>query len=249
MEPPETDTLFTPSIPKNLRIYAVGDIHGRADLLEKMLRMIEADHLGYRGESVVVFLGDYVDRGPNSKDVIEILTRGSYGRLKFQCIRGNHEDIVLRLFKDHSVAPGWFHYGGLQTLRSYGIPIQSATQDFDELFHLRKLFEEKLPSTHKTFLETLPYTAHFGDYLFVHAGIHPDRPLEQQDPHHYMWMREPFLSSDKLLDVMVVHGHSIRLKPEMRINRIGIDTGAYATGHLTCLVLQGTEQRFLSTVA
>lgn len=236
------------SAPKGLRIYAIGDIHGRADLLEKMLRMIDADHLGYRGDSMVIFLGDYLDRGPNSREVIDILSRGSYGRLRFHCLRGNHEDIILRLFKDHSLASGWFHYGGLQTLRSYGIAVAHATQDFDELFHLRKQFEEAMPDAHKTFLASLPYTARFGDYFFVHAGIHPDRSMEEQDPHHFMWMREPFLSSSKLFGFTVIHGHSIRLKPEIRINRIGIDTGAYATGHLTCLMMQKDERKILSTI-
>ncbi len=240
---------FKPSAPKGLRIYAIGDIHGRIDLLEKMLRKIDADHLGYRGNSVVVFLGDYVDRGPNSKEVLELLSQGSAGRLTFHCLRGNHDDIILRLFKDHSLAQGWFHYGGLQTLRSYGIPAAHATQDFDELFHMRKQLEDHMPNAHKRFLENLPYTARYGDYLFTHAGIHPGRPLEEQDPHHYMWMREPFLSCDDPLVVMVVHGHSIRLKPECRVNRIGIDTGAYVTGHLTCLVLEDETQRFLSTLA
>jgi serine/threonine protein phosphatase 1 len=240
---------FYPSLPPNLRVYAVGDVHGRADLLEKMLRKIEADHIGYTGETLIVMLGDYVDRGHQSRAVLDILQKGSYGRFKLHCLRGNHEDILLRFFKDHSVAPGWFHYGGLQTLRSYGISILNATQDFDDIFQLRRALDSAMPQSHKDFLESLPYMLQIGDYVFVHAGIHPDKPLDVQDPHHCMWIREPFLSSDKKLDFMVVHGHSIRMKPEVRANRIGIDTGAYATGHLTCLVLQGRDQRFISTQA
>ncbi|MBI3419325.1 MAG: serine/threonine protein phosphatase [Proteobacteria bacterium] len=240
--PPES----SPRLPPNLRVYAIGDVHGRADLLEKMLRMIEADHLGYQGESLVIFIGDYVDRGPNSREVLDILTRYR-GRLRVLTLRGNHEDILLRFFQDHSVAPGWFHYGGLQTLRSYGIAIPNATQDFDEIFHLQRRLNDIMPKEHRTFLENLGYTARYGDYFFVHAGIHPDIPLESQTPHHYMWIREPFLSSMKDFGFTVVHGHSIRMNPEIRSNRIGIDTGAYATGRLTCLVLQDADQRFLTT--
>lgn len=234
-------------LPKGKRVYAVGDIHGRADLLEKMLRLIDADHLGYRGESHIILLGDYVDRGPNSKDVLDILSKGSWKNRRLECLRGNHEDIVLRFFRDHSVAPGWFHYGGLQTLRSYGIPVADATQDFDDIFMLRSRLQKAMPEEHKLFLENLPLTMRHGDYVFVHAGIHPSRSLDEQDPHHFLWMREPFLSSTADLGFTVVHGHSIRMKPEVRVSRIGIDTGAYATGHLTCVVLQDGERHFLST--
>lgn len=233
--------------PKNLRLYAVGDIHGRADLLEKMLRLIAADHLGYRHQSLIIFLGDYVDRGPNSKDVLNILCTGHYKNIPFYCLRGNHEDILLRFFNDHSVAPGWFHYGGLQTLRSYGFPIQNATQDFEDIGHYQRALKTTIPQAHHDFLNGLPFYARHGDYMFVHAGLHPDEAPEGQNPRNYMWMREPFLSSTKELEAMVVHGHSIRMKPETRISRIGIDTVAYVTGHLTCLVLEGTERRFLST--
>jgi serine/threonine protein phosphatase 1 len=242
------ETSFVPRLPRRTRIYAIGDVHGRADLLQKMLRMIAADHLGFHGESHVIFLGDYIDRGPQSREVLDILSRPNPGGLKnVRCIRGNHEDIVLRLFRDHSVAPGWFHYGGLQTLRSYGVPVPDANQDFEDLFQLRRALREAMPEAHMNFLDNLPYSVRHGDYFFVHAGIHPDKPLDAQEPHHMMWMREPFLSSTKDLGVMVVHGHSIRMKPEIRTNRIGIDTGAYATGRLTCLVMQDDERRMLST--
>jgi serine/threonine protein phosphatase 1 len=237
---------FQPRLPPGLRLYAVGDIHGRADLLEKMLQMIEADRASYGGEVLVLFLGDYVDRGSNTREVLDILS-SHRGGARHLALRGNHEDILLRFFKDHSVAPGWFHYGGLQTLRSYGIAIASATQDFDDIFHLRKQLEERMPKAHRSFLENLGFIARYGDYFFVHAGIHPDKPLEEQTEHDYLWTREPFLSTPKDFGFTVVHGHSIRMKPEVRPNRIGIDTGAYATGHLTCLVLQDGDQRFLST--
>lgn len=235
------------ALPKNRRLYAVGDVHGRADLLQKMLKLIKADHLGFRGTSTIIFLGDYLDRGPDSRAVLDILITGQYQGIPFSCLRGNHEDIVLRFFDDPSVAPGWFHYGGLQTLRSYGFPIESATQDFDEVAYYQRKFREALPPEHFSFLQNLPCFLREGDYVFVHAGLHPDEALEGQAPRNYMWMREPFLSSTKPLDAMVVHGHSIRMKPEVRISRIGIDTGAYVTGHLTCLVLDGEERRFLTT--
>jgi serine/threonine protein phosphatase 1 len=125
--------------------------------------------------------------------------------------------------------------------------VPNSAPDFEELFSLRKSFADSLPDTHRQFLEALPYSVRYGQYMFVHAGVHPERPLDAQEPHHLMWMREPFLSSDKDLGAIIVHGHSIRLKPELRVNRIGIDTGAYATGRLTCVVLQDNETRFLST--
>jgi serine/threonine protein phosphatase 1 len=240
------DSEFRPKLPPGQRIYAIGDIHGRADLLEKMFHLIESDMQGYKGESLIIFVGDYVDRGPNSCEVLDLLSNYR-GSTRMLCLRGNHEDIVIRFFQDHSVAPGWFHYGGLQTLRSYGIPVQAATQDFDDIFHLRKQLEERMPKTHRQFLEGLGLMARYGDYLFVHAGIHPDIPLEEQKEHQLLWIREPFLSSAKDFGFVTVHGHSIRMKPEVRSNRIGIDTGAYATGHLTCLVLQDGDQRFIST--
>lgn len=230
-----------------MRIYAVGDVHGRADLLEEMLDMIAVDARGYNGEKLIIMLGDYIDRGHAARETLDILLRGSHAGIPLQCLRGNHEDILLRFFNDHSVAPGWFHYGGLQTLRSYGINVLNATQDFDDIFTLRRALDDAMPAAHKDFLTGLPYTARYGDYMFVHAGVHPDRSLDDQDKHHLMWMREPFLSSTKELNAMIVHGHSIRMKPEIRVNRIGIDTGAYVTGRLTCLVLQGNERRIIST--
>src|SRR5262249_18644431 len=201
---------FHPKLPPGQRIYAVGDIHGRADLLEKMFHLIEEDMRGYSGESRIILVGDYVDRGPTSREVLDILSNYR-GSTQLICLRGNHEDIVMRFFQDHSVAPGWFHYGGLQTLRSYGIPIAAATQDFDDIFQLRKQLEEKMPKAHRTFLENLGLTARYGDYLFVHAGIQPDISLEEQKPHHLLWMREPFLSSTKDFGFVAVHGHSIRM--------------------------------------
>lgn len=237
---------FQPRVPPGQRIYAIGDVHGRVDLLEKLFRIIEADQLGYPGESLIILIGDYIDRGPYSREVLELLST-YHGRVRILPLRGNHEDIVLKFFKDQSVASGWFQYGGLQTLRSYKINIAGPTQDFDDIFHLQRQLEAVMPKAHRTFLENLGYTARYGDYLFVHAGVHPDLPLEEQTPHHFMWMREPFLSSSKNLRFVVVHGHSIRMTPEVRANRIGIDTGAYATGHLTALVLQDGDRRFLST--
>jgi serine/threonine protein phosphatase 1 len=237
---------FQPRLPPGMRLYAIGDIHGRADLLEKMIRLIDADKEGYKGEVVVIFLGDYVDRGPATREVLSLLSTYRGGD-KQVMLRGNHEDILLRFFKDHSVAPGWFHYGGLQTLRSYGIPIAGPTQDFEDIFRLRKELEEAMPKEHRRFLENLGFLARFGDYFFVHAGIHPDKPLNEQTEHDYLWTREPFLSTPMNFGFTVVHGHSIRMQPEVRFNRIGIDTGAYATGRLTCLVLQDGDQRFLTT--
>ncbi len=235
------------ALPAGLRVYAIGDIHGRADLLVQMLHLIEADRQGFHGDIKVIFLGDYIDRGHLSQQVLETLIHLAKTNSAVEFIRGNHEDVMVRLFRDHSVVPGWFHYGGLQTLRSYGIDVPNATQDFDDMFRLRRQLEQKMPDEHKYFVNGLQHMLRYGDYVFTHAGVHPGRALDKQDTHHLMWIREPFLSSDKDLGFTVVHGHSIRLKPEIQTSRIGIDTGAYATGRLTCLVLEGDTRRFLST--
>ncbi len=234
-----------PRVPGGLRLYAIGDVHGRADLLEDMLGRIAEDRKAYSGEAVAVLLGDYVDRGPQVRETLDILLR-PLPDMRMICLRGNHEEILLRILKDHSDLPGWVHYGGLQTLRSYGLPVPAAP-DLDDMLHLQRDFAAALPRAHLHFIKNLGCTARFGDYFFVHAGIDPGKPFDRQTPDAYLWMREPFLSSAKDFGMVVVHGHSIRMKAELRPNRIGIDTGAYATGKLTCLVLQDGEQRFMTT--
>lgn len=232
------------------RVYAVGDVHGRADLLVRLFDQIAADIDQRAGDGLtprLVMLGDYVDRGPDSRGVLDLLTGPPpVAGLARTFLKGNHEDMMLRALRDPDDAgaagdgdlwPLWLANGGRETLASYGLGPEDGPGGLAAV----------LPPAHRRFLEGLELAYASGDYLFVHAGIRPGRPLERQDPQTLMWIREPFLSTPLADGPLVVHGHTIRDAPEVRRHRIGIDTGAYASGILTCLVVAGAERRFLST--
>ena len=246
-------TAGRPHVPSGSRVYAVGDIHGRADLLDRLLEEMAGDLASWvPRRAVVVFLGDYVDRGPESRRVVERLASGppSAGPLataQWVALRGNHEDYVLRFLSDCSIGPGWFLNGGLETVRSYigSIPpgLETDTRT------LQRLLAEAMPPDHVRFLSRLPLSHTEGDYLFVHAGVRPGVPLARQDPQDMMWIRDEFLHSREAFGKVVVHGHSALPTPEMRPNRISVDTGAWRSGRLTALVLEGADRRFLRTRA
>ena len=247
MHKPEAVAPFRACIPAGDRVYAVGDIHGRMDLLER----IAEDAARSRPDRVaLVFLGDYVDRGPNSKQVVERLTQGAptdgpLAGAHWVCLRGNHEDFLLRFLEDASVGPMWCLNGGFETLRSYmGELPDRLSLDMEVL---QQLLIEALPPHHLRFLTRLPLTHREGDYLFVHAGIRPGVAIEDQEPADLMWIRDDFLFASSPASMVVVHGHTPCPTPEIRPHRIGIDTGAYYTGSLTALVLEGTDRRFLAT--
>lgn len=236
------------AVPRGLRVYAVGDVHGRLDLLDRLLATV-ADDAASAPELVkyLVFLGDYVDRGPESAGVIDRLAAGPPPGFGAVHLKGNHEQALIQFLDDVSVGPGWLKFGGRETLASYGVPPPPATAPREVLGVIQRQLSARLPDTHRRFLADLrPYVA-IGDYLFVHAGIRPGVPLADQGERDFLWIRKDFLDSDEDLGAVVVHGHTIREAPEVRHNRIGIDTGAYASNRLTCLVLEGTERRFLST--
>ncbi|MDX9689972.1 MAG: metallophosphoesterase family protein [Alphaproteobacteria bacterium] len=230
------------------RLYAVGDIHGRIDLLSRLLAEIEADAMRHEGrKKKLIFLGDYVDRGIDSRAVLERLTQGFAAGLDPVFLRGNHEDMMLTFMKGRlEVADLWLTHGGVPTLASYGLHAfvghpATRTPAF------AKELAQKVPPHHHAFLENTIFSATFGDYYFVHAGVRPDVPLDKQKPDQQMWIRGEFLYSTHDFGKIVVHGHTIVGEPEVRPNRIDIDTGAYATGRLTCLVLDGATRSFLST--
>lgn len=234
--------------PKSYRYYVIGDIHGRVDLLDALMKEIlkDASTLPLQG-CVLVFLGDYIDRGMDSKDVIDYVLHKLPPPIKRVFLRGNHEDCLLR-FLDGAldVTSIWFKQGGIATLASYGVnPYRANVRE--ELPELRKKLAEKLPKEHLDFLTATRISWAQNPYFFVHAGIRPHVPLDKQDAEDCMWIRDAFLSSTAKHGRVIVHGHSITPKPEVLPNRIGIDTGAFATGHLTCLVLEGATHRFLST--
>lgn len=236
-------------VPEGTVVYAVGDVHGCRDALESLLAAVEADaarRLAPR--RVVVFLGDYVDRGPHSKAVVERLMAGppASGPLagaQWVCLKGNHEETMVRFLSEPGLGPRWFLNGGLDTIRSYAGDLG----DEDDLFALQLALSRALPPSHLRFLARLPVTHAEGDYLFVHAGVRPGVALDDQEPADLLWIRDEFLSAATDFGKVVVHGHTIAPLPELRPNRIGVDTGAYRTGRLTAVVLEGADKSFLTS--
>jgi len=229
------------------RAYAVGDVHGRLDLLEEMLAKIEADIAARRpAQNLIVFLGDLIDRGPHSAEVIELLRtwRPADARAIFLC--GNHEEVLLRVLAGEPVIlADWLRFGGTECLASYGLS-PPALKKMGEAEALAAI-KAAIPAEHQTFLETFADTLRFGDFLFVHAGIRPGIGLPAQAKKDLRWIREPFLDNPTDHGFVVVHGHTISEAIEERANRIGIDTGAYRTGRLTALGIEGGHRWYLDT--
>ncbi|MBK1719631.1 metallophosphoesterase family protein [Thiocystis violacea] len=237
-----------PCTPDGMRIYAIGDIHGRCDLLRLLQDRIRADAERHPGKRwVVIYLGDYVDRGSESREVLEQLCmRPLVGFDSFHLL-GNHEQALLGFMRNPESFSNWLTYGGLATLGSYGVGATSSGAP-GALKRMARELSMAMPETHLLFLERLEIHRRFGDYLFVHAGIRPDVPIEAQSLDDLLWIREDFLRYTKLYPLFVVHGHHIQDEPDIRTNRIGIDTGAFATGCLTSLVLDGEERSFIDTL-
>lgn len=225
-------------VPPGMRVYAVGDVHGRADLLRPLLGWIGDDHVARGGDPQVhvVFLGDLIDRGPGSAAVLDMLVaqRDLVGTRYF--LRGNHEEMLLAILAgDMTVAGDWLGHGGVETLESYGMDPALYWRDPDAFL---PALRTAIPPTHVAFMEAMLDQVRIGDYLFVHAGIRPGIPLEEQTGRDLRWIRGGFLDSRADHGVVVVHGHTIVTTPQFRHNRIGIDTGAYRTGRLTALGLE-----------
>lgn len=236
------------TVPAGMRIYAVGDVHGRLDLLRALHQMIAADAGTADGAACyLVYLGDYIDRGPDSRGVIDALLAPPPAGFGAVHLRGNHEAGLLGFLDDLAVGPAWLHYGGLATLESYGIALPESASQVERLTRVQSGLREALAGRHLTFLGGLRSSLTVGGYHFVHAGVRPGLPLDEQADSDRLWIRDAFLHSTEDFGKVVVHGHTISREPEVRPNRIGIDTGAFATGRLTCLVLEGASRRFLST--
>jgi serine/threonine protein phosphatase 1 len=229
-------------LPEGVRIYAIGDVHGRADLLEDVFRRIDEDRAAAPTlRPIEVLLGDYVDRGPASRAVLDRLIDRRRVR-EMICLRGNHE-IFLTEFLDHpAVLDEWRRYGGLETLMSYGLAPAMKTAD---PANVAAQLRQALPAAHRAFLSGLAVSFACGDFLFVHAGVRPRVPLDRQDDHDLSWIRDDFLLHEEEFEKVVVHGHTPVAEPDVRANRINIDTGAYATGRLTCLAIEGDELTFI----
>jgi serine/threonine protein phosphatase 1 len=220
------------------RVYAIGDIHGRLDLLLKIEIAIHDDLASHpTAGPLICYLGDYVDRGPASAGVLaDLAGRGADG-VRRAFLKGNHEDRMLDFLREPAAnGPSWMKFGGREALESYGIT--KAKLDGEDWAALRDGLAAALPATHLAFLQGLELALRWNGYLFVHAGLDPGRDLQAQNPHDLMWIREPFLSSDRDWGLRVVHGHVIAPEPVIRANRIGLDTGAYKSGILTCAAIE-----------
>ena len=248
MPAPQPHPATLPSLPPGLRAYAVGDLHGRFDLLQWARGAIAEDLARYpAAHSVEIYLGDYVDRGPASREVLQLLAGGAPPVCDRRiCLKGNHEDVLLQFLEDPQILRYWRDIGGLGTLYSYGVAPPAMLSD-EAIRDAHAAFRARLSEMELRFLRSLELTAHFGSYLFVHAGIDPSRPLDRQRPEDLIWIREPFLTSQADFGRIVVHGHTPGYEAQLLPNRINIDTGAFATGRLTCLVLEGADQRLLQS--
>ncbi|WP_028348255.1 metallophosphoesterase family protein [Bradyrhizobium murdochi] len=230
------------STPADTRIYAVGDIHGRADLLSEIIARID-DDIRRRpiARAIEVYLGDYVDRGPHSKTVIDLLAVRLVNHHAV-CLRGNHEAVMEGFLQDPAILQYWLQLGGMQTLASYGVELHDETATANDV-HRR--FLDAFPRTHQLFMQCLRNQFRCGDFLFVHAGIRPDVPIEHQDPNDLMWIRDAFLDCTRDHEQFIVHGHTPVPHPDIRHNRINIDTAAWRTGTLTCIAIEGSAILFL----
>lgn len=271
-------------LPEGMLLYAIGDIHGRLDLLRTLLEKLRADYMASPNEEesqngaparrkIFLFLGDYIDRGPSSREVIELLASSAHsvrsefsqrsgfsqssgpsqssGHFdqndeEFVFLKGNHEALFLNFLSDSERYEIWARNGGAQTLRSYGVAPE-AMKDAALRQRCHQALKRVLPRHHVDFLENLQLSVSYGDYFFAHAGVNPDMPLELQSERDLMWIREPFLSHERPLDKMIVHGHTPSEQVQLRAHRIGVDTMAWKSGVLTALRLEGASRQIIST--
>ncbi len=235
-----------PAVPHGQRVYVVGDIHGRLDLFAALIDAIERDDSeAGAAETVVVLLGDLVDRGPDSAGVVA-KAREWQARRRVRILAGNHEEMFLESFEDTNLLRHFLKHGGRETLLSYGISLERYNDS--TLEELQRLMQLSVPEGDRAFLQGLEECFVIGDYLFVHAGILPEVPVEEQSRHDMLWIRDRFLRYPDRHSHIVIHGHTIHDDVDERDNRIGIDTGAYRSGRLTALALEGTGRRYIQAV-
>jgi serine/threonine protein phosphatase 1 len=234
-------------VPDGQRIYAIGDVHGRLDLLDRLIELIRDDDAQRdSGETTIIFLGDLVDRGPDSQGVVARALDLSKAPIGTRFLMGNHEEVFVRAVGgDLRALRMLLRIGGRETVLSYGVTADEYRNlDFEDLAALLK---EKVPDEHVAFLASFEQSIEAGDYLFVHAGIRPGISLSEQSPSDLRWIRQDFLHHRESHGKLVVHGHSVTDEVDVRSNRIGIDTGAFASGRLTAIGLEKDERWFLTT--
>jgi serine/threonine protein phosphatase 1 len=237
----------TASLPRLRRVYAIGDVHGRMDLLRRLYAIIAEDDASRPpANTEIILLGDLVDRGPESAAVVRFAMHEQPAFAQLGTLKGNHEAIMVSALEgDEAVFGHWLRFGGGDTLESFGV--DAALVEAGDVPALMKAAAAAVPAPVRHWLATLPLSRRVGDYLFVHAGIRPGVAPEEQTEQDLLWIREPFLGSAADHGMVVVHGHTVSPRPEKRANRIGIDTGAYVTSRLTALALEGDRRWFLST--
>jgi serine/threonine protein phosphatase 1 len=235
-----------PSLPAGVRIYAVGDIHGRLDLLDELLARIDTDiALRPTLRPLYVFLGDYIDRGSSSRETIDrLIEHGATHEAVF--LKGNHELIAIKCLSDRGLFDQWLRLGGLATLVSYGVPAETLASA-KQIAELQSAFHSALPQAHFRFFRDLQTSFSCGDFFFAHAGVKPDVELSHQKESDLLWIREEFLSSNRDFGKIIVHGHTPGSEIEVKPNRINIDTGAFATGRLTCLAIEDEQLSVIDT--
>jgi serine/threonine protein phosphatase 1 len=225
-------------------MYVIGDIHGRLDLLDRLIAAIERDAKRQGIDCLTVTLGDYIDRGPHSRGVLERLAENPFPG-EYVALKGNHEQLLEMFLGDPEIGPHWRQLGGLETLHSFGVRIAPLLSSHDYEEAAERLRDALMPA-HEKFLASLQTSLSVGRYFLCHAGVRPGVPLERQNEEDLLWIRDEFLNSEADFGKVVVHGHTPTEKPEVLPNRINIDTGAFATGRLTCVVLDGEAQRFIT---
>lgn len=237
------------TVPPGRRVYAIGDVHGRADLLVKLLEDLRADveRGGFEGRPILVFLGDYIDRGFQSKDVIDILLGDMLSPFETYFLKGNHEAAMLQFLTDPTIGPRWAEFGGIETLVSYGIRPPRTRTSRDQWQQASDELNAVLPPEHLDFLNHLDLSVRIGDYVFVHAGVRPGVPLDEQSEYDLLWIREEFLADRRPLGAVIVHGHTPASAPHRDSRRIGLDTGAYLSGKLTAARFERDGVEFIST--
>lgn len=232
--------------PDGIRIYAIGDVHGRFDCLSRLHEMI-ADEIARDciADWRIIHLGDYADRGPHSREVLDFLARASARDERIIALCGNHDEGFLDFLANPQDAYLFIDYGGFDTAASYGVELRTMRRD--ELFESHRQLLSAMPDSHLTFLRDLKHSVTFGDFFFCHAGVRPGVALDAQSPHDLCWIRGEFHNHRGLYDKVIVHGHTPCREPEVLPNRVNVDTKAFATGRLTALVIDGKEKRFIAT--
>lgn len=242
-------TAAPPRPPDGSRIYAFGDVHGRVDLLKRLLDAIVEDTAQSArswDRCEVIGLGDYLDRGPDSRGVLDLLIANRPAETcTMTFLKGNHEDAFLTALADAGALPSWLDFGGAATLVSYGVQPIAGTPTPERAERMRAGLAASVPGPHLDLLRSMPPSLRLGDFFFVHAGVRPGRALDRQDTQDLLWIRQEFLVSRRYHGAVVVHGHHMVREPEILGNRMGLDTGAYCTGILTCLVLEGAQSWIL----